>query len=444
MSLPVNIPSKQFNEWDKQISRFVWNGKKPRIKYATLLLSRARGGMALPSLRDYYYAAQIRYVASWCDNTVEAKWKVIERNILDIPIQAMIGDKKITDSILGQLDPITSFTLQVWFSVVKQLGLVEQSRILRWVTYDTAFKPGRMDQRFKYWSDKGITTYYGIIEENNLQSFQYLKDRYNLEKPDFFRYLQLRHYFDQEIKSCIAQMIPNNLILLIAQAYTKGTGRMVSKLYQSITGSRRHTTDYIKVKWEKELNIEITAEQWTNICETQYTTSSSNTWREFCWKNTTRFFITPKLKSRQLRTPQSCWRNCDEEDANHYHVFWGCSQIHGFWKNVLEKIVKILCFPIPLSCSLLYLGDLPDVVTGNDRYLMKIFMAAAKKAITRKWLQTEAPSVEDWLQIIFEIFEMERMTANLRLRKEVFEYRWAKWYEYISENQEGQGMEIPE
>ena len=63
-------------------------------------------------------------------------------------------------------------------------------------------------------------------------------------------------------------------------------------------------------------------------------------------------------------------------------------------------------------------------------------MAAAKKAITREWLQTEPPSVADWLQIISEIFEMERMTAILRKRGEVFGDRWAKWYDYIDENQE--------
>lgn len=49
------------------ISRFVWNGKKPQIKYCTLQLEKDKGGMALPNLKDYYRAAQLRPVVKWCD-----------------------------------------------------------------------------------------------------------------------------------------------------------------------------------------------------------------------------------------------------------------------------------------------------------------------------------------------------------------------------------------
>lgn len=35
-SLPVDIPDKQFRIWDKIISRFIWNGKRPRVKFETL------------------------------------------------------------------------------------------------------------------------------------------------------------------------------------------------------------------------------------------------------------------------------------------------------------------------------------------------------------------------------------------------------------------------
>lgn len=37
-TLPVEVPTRQFMEWDKLISRFIWNGRKPRIKYKTLQL----------------------------------------------------------------------------------------------------------------------------------------------------------------------------------------------------------------------------------------------------------------------------------------------------------------------------------------------------------------------------------------------------------------------
>ena len=81
----------------------------------------------------------------------------------------------------------------------------------------------------------------------------------------------------------------------------------------------------------------------------------------------------------------------------------------------------------------LYLGDLPEGITGNDKYLLKILTVAAKKAITRKWLQSSPPAVDNWKEIIKEIHEMERLTFLLRLRKDVYIARWSKWIKYLSE-----------
>lgn len=424
MSLPVKVPPKQFIEWDKQISRFIWNGRKPRTKYATLLLSKDRGGMSLPNLIDYFYAAQLKPLISLCDNRIEAKWKDLETNDEDIPLQALLGDRKLAKSKIDKLDPVSAFTLQNWLTIVKQLKIEKQSKILRWIAYDTAFIPGEMDQRFKHWTYIGITSFCKIMEGNNLQSFQALKDTYDLENLDFFRYLQMRQYFLREIQDHDPNTNPSQLIQLFVRAYTKGIRKTVSQLYQSISGSRKHTTDYIRERWEKEMNIEITTEQWTNICMTQYTTTSSNAWREFCWKTMTRFFITPKLKSKQLGIPQACWRNCDESEANHYHVFWGCSGIKSFWNDVWDRIQQILNLQIPRTCLVLCLGDLPNEVTGSDRYLLKTFIAAGKKAITRKWLQADPPSTENWLQIVSEIFQMEKLTFCLRLNSAGFEKKW--------------------
>ena len=160
-------------------------------------------------------------------------------------------------------------------------------------------------------------------------------------------------------------------------------------------------------------------------------TTCSSYWREFCWKNLVRFFITPKLKSHQTSLTHTCWRGCGEVDANHYHIFWACPKIDKFWENVWETIQQILDLQIPGSCLSLYLGDMPEELTRNDKYLLKIFTAAAKKAITRKWLQTDSPTVDNWLDIIKEIHEMERLTFLLRLRNDLYIGRWTKWNLYM-------------
>lgn len=70
-TLPVEVNDNQFREWDKWISRFIWQGKKPRIRFSTLQLGKENGGIALPCLRNYYYASQLIPVQQGIQGQVE-------------------------------------------------------------------------------------------------------------------------------------------------------------------------------------------------------------------------------------------------------------------------------------------------------------------------------------------------------------------------------------
>lgn len=64
----------------------------------------------------------------------------------------------------------------------------------------------------------------------------------------------------------------------------------------------------------------------------------------------------------------------------------------------------------------------------NDKKLAHILLAASKKAVTRRWLKPDPPTIEEWIEIIHEIFIMERLSFSLRIQKETI---YLKWPEYI-------------
>lgn len=51
-SIPIEKLKPYFMEWDKLLSRFIWAGKKPRVRFKTLKLPKDRGALALPCLLD--------------------------------------------------------------------------------------------------------------------------------------------------------------------------------------------------------------------------------------------------------------------------------------------------------------------------------------------------------------------------------------------------------
>lgn len=88
LSLPVEIPQKQLKEWNKHISRFIWDKKRPRVKFSTLRRPEGEGGMALTSLEDYYLPEQLRPLVYWWNLF---KWETMEISLTDTPTQSLIG-----------------------------------------------------------------------------------------------------------------------------------------------------------------------------------------------------------------------------------------------------------------------------------------------------------------------------------------------------------------
>lgn len=203
-----------------------------------------------------------------------------------------------------------------------------------------------------------------------------------MEHQDFYMYLQVRDHYQREIRLDLPGEI-NVITEILGCAYRNKRDKLISKLYQGLVSNRRTSTLYIRDKCKKELLVEICDDEWYGICETQLTTSSSRNGKIFCWKNVVRFFITPKIKRATSSVCQPCWRMCGEQDVGHAHIFWQCTKLSQYWDSIWEESGKILGYKLPKTCSVLYFGSLTEKkVQNKDKYLIKILLAASKKAIT--------------------------------------------------------------
>lgn len=103
--------------------------------------------MSLPNLKEYFCAAQIRQITYWCSDDYGARWKDVELSTLNVPIQTNMGIKKTLEYITKDQDrnPIISFTLNVWYDTVKELGIGKELGLLKWIAFDEEFKPGKLE-----------------------------------------------------------------------------------------------------------------------------------------------------------------------------------------------------------------------------------------------------------------------------------------------------------
>lgn len=158
-SLPVRVPVSTLNMLNKLISTFIWQKKRPRVRLKTLYLPKDEGGLGLPNLKYYYWAAQINAIVSWIGNDREAIWPQIEQDSIrgaSLSVLPFI-DRKLINKIQIKNRWI-KHTLKVWTTVRKMLGGPETISRAMLIVGNIDFPPSLWDPGFRRWADKGLRT----------------------------------------------------------------------------------------------------------------------------------------------------------------------------------------------------------------------------------------------------------------------------------------------
>ena len=285
-------------------------------------------------------------------------------------------------------------TLKTWSVVRKKWKLpMTISRAMR-IASNSECIPARLDRCFERWREMGIVVLDQLFEGGVLKSFEQLKEKYELPNQDFYRYLQIRHYLHthQEWEElCIPPSKIEHFFISAIEGTVKA--KFISHLYRILQEGLKENNLDIKEKWELEMNIIISDEQWENSCEQGHKVTSSPNWREFGWKIKMRYFRTPLITSKWSNTSAQCWRGCGKV-GDHTHIFWGLSNVI----RILAKSTKgnknmfIYRHTVTLEPSHFILGILPDNLEENSQTkLLRAHLLIAKISNNSLLAEATAP-----------------------------------------------------
>uniref|UniRef100_A0A670JTK1 Reverse transcriptase domain-containing protein n=1 Tax=Podarcis muralis TaxID=64176 RepID=A0A670JTK1_PODMU len=409
-----------FKRWQKDISKFVWQGKKPRIKFKILTDAKDRGGFALPDLRLYYESAAFCWLKQWLllENT----------DILDLEgydnrfgWHAYIWYDKVKLHKGFKNHIVRKALYNVW---IRYKDLLE-SKTPRWLSPMEAKETKKLNMEPKW------LKYCEIIEQDGervkLQSFDKLKSKIR----DWLHYRQINEVFKQDRKIGF-QMERSKLETELLEPNTKNLSRMYNLLLKWNT--QDEVVKSAMIKWAQDIGHDIMFDDWEQLWNTGIKFTACNALRENIMKMIYRWYMTPVKLAKIYHLPSNkCWK-CNEIEGTFYHLWWTCPKVKAYWEMIYNEIKKVLKWTFLKKPEAFLLGMVGQLVPRKDKNFFMYATTAARILLAKYWKTQQLPTLEEWQAKVTEYMGMAEMTGRIRDQgRETVEEDWKKFKKYLKD-----------
>lgn len=431
-SIPLPLPATFFVTLKKMFTRFIWNNKRPRLRLSLLYLPYERGGLKLPNIKLYYWAAQLCSAMYYFIETDPPAWIDIEKNEITTPLQMYLYSSPVKVLKKYTNNPFLRNSICVWYEAHDFLGETIKLSSLSPIWGNAMFVPGRNDGGFKNWMYKGAKQVKDLYKDGTMMSFQQLMKEYDIPQKHFFKYLQIRSFIHSEIKTYVEPSLSTIEEHTVKHLRDKGN---LSFFYNTLLeGSKESSMSYLTA-WRNDLQEDISKDEWMDSCLFAQTYSVNTRCRLLQYKWLMRTYITPvKLHKFNPNIPDSCLK-CKQDIGTLYHCMWECTEIQTFWKSILVMIGKLTEENVPCDpkLCLFHIYPVNFVVSASKRKLIDFSLLQAKRAIALKWKEMQGPSSILWIKEMTNNLAMEKLTYAVKGKLKDFYNIWTPFLCYCNQ-----------
>ncbi len=153
--------------------------------------------------------------------------------------------------------PVVILTLKIYNQFRQAFQLTDFS-LETPICNNHLFPAAKLDATFKQWQDLGIVKCSDLFIDNIFANYNDLIQKCNLQKSDFFRYLQVRHFIQAHCS--VFPQIPSESgldLLLKTPTHLKG---LISKIYNFIMSFQNISLESWELTFPKTLGIKLLKE----------------------------------------------------------------------------------------------------------------------------------------------------------------------------------------
>lgn len=338
----IQTPAIVISEYQKLISSFIWDGKRPKIAFKTLILPIESGGLRLMDLRTRLQVIRLQ----WIKRTVMKTQSHSSRFL-----RYLTG----ADSLFGFFASKPSINLS-WLPRSKFYSELYRS----WNEFHSFPPSSESDIRGeRLWNNQWITSsgaslYWRSWEE---QGISRISDICHEAEPRTLSHKEIAEKFDVQCSFLDSLMlrlsIPSHWRNSLSAGWSdfdqlppglevrfpSGTRRdllslTAKKIYRLLIDVKDPACTAFS-RWSEGVDgITMTSrEQWSEACMGVYRATRETKLQSFHFKVLHRT-IPCNVYLKQLRIKPSDWCHCCDESDTIVHFFYRCAKVRPFWKAV--------------------------------------------------------------------------------------------------------------
>uniref|UniRef100_A0A8C5MN92 Reverse transcriptase domain-containing protein n=1 Tax=Leptobrachium leishanense TaxID=445787 RepID=A0A8C5MN92_9ANUR len=429
-AVPVKIPRAYFQALRSGFLKFIWGATCPRISYKDMTRPRDRGGLGLPHMESYYQAALLTRICDWSMSPPIKLWVALEQCAFQVPIASVPWQLAAISSLVISPDhPTAPQLLRLWREVRSRPDLSPDISPLYPVSHNPDFPPGRQTPILDIDPDGPYLPIARCCTDQVLSPLLLLAPRPTHTPLECFKYGQLTHFVTK-----LTSSVPLRTTMTVFETLCTMDPppiHVLSSLYALLLSSSQPKVPSYVSKWHDELPESISEEDWTKFFSINKCSSISLSVQLSNFKLLARWYLTPVRLNRMFsQTTSQCWR-CLAATGTYVHLWWSCPVLTAYWSEILVHIEDITGFKSDDSPQWILFHLVPLPVNTYKASLLLHLLNAAKSLIPRKWKQTTAPTVREWIEAVERIRTLEELHYSLENQYQKYFRTWFWWSDFL-------------
>lgn len=421
-NIPIVKGTSLFKNWQKALTRFIWQGKKARIKLKYLTDSRERCGFAVPNLRLYFEAASLCWLREWAT--------LRNTDLLDLEgFNIRFGWHAYLWQEKGEIHRgfsshiIRGPLLEVW----KRYRKMIEKGTPWWLspTNIIEIKKINMTEERCTYEDLLVKTEEGW----KVKPYEELKDKIK----EWLRFHQINALWGEHKRVGMSEKKSRFQVEIL-----ENNDKILSKMYKQLLewDTKEDLVKGAMLKWEKDLGYNIDYNKWQTLWVKGVKFTACVALRENLEKMVYRWYLTPAKLGKIYKTvDNTCWR-CKDKVGTFFHIWWTCDVAKEFWTRIYDELKKILKYNFPKIPELFLLGMIGKEIKKTDQTFVQYAMTAARILIAQKWKSPNLPTVEEWQIRLYQYIELARLSEKLRFNNTArYKDEWNKFLIYFENTQ---------